>query len=144
MFSELKVQLRNESYFVEVSEVCSDEQTFAQLGTGLTLSSILAAACNSVCRTSAFLADAANIPLVTYGCHSTTLSAANFHGVTRVTGSFTVMTRFIRSIFLNFKWTTGICIVSMINSLIWMEMADELVVSICVTFYFGCVLICSW
>ena len=32
MFGELKVQLRNESLFVEVSEVCSGEQTFAQNG----------------------------------------------------------------------------------------------------------------
>ena len=35
MFGELKVQLRNESQFVELSEVCSGEQTFAQLRTGL-------------------------------------------------------------------------------------------------------------
>ena len=36
MFGELKVQLRNESQFVELSEVCSGEQTFAQLRTGFT------------------------------------------------------------------------------------------------------------
>ena len=35
-FGELNVQLRNESKFVEVSEVCSGEQTFAQLRTGFT------------------------------------------------------------------------------------------------------------
>ena len=39
MSGELKVQLRNESQFVEVSEVCSGEQTFAQIRTGFRLGS---------------------------------------------------------------------------------------------------------
>ena len=37
MFGELKVQLRNESSFVELSEVCSANKTLAQLKTGLRL-----------------------------------------------------------------------------------------------------------
>ena len=41
IFGELKVQLRNEPLFVEVSEVCSGEQTFAQLRTGFTLHAAL-------------------------------------------------------------------------------------------------------
>ena len=41
IFGELKVQLRNESWFVEVSEGCSGEQTFAQLRTGFTLHAAL-------------------------------------------------------------------------------------------------------
>ena len=35
MFGELKVQLRNESEFDELSEVCSTNKHFAQLRTGL-------------------------------------------------------------------------------------------------------------
>ena len=41
IFSELKVQLRNKSQFVEVSEVCLGEQTFAQLRTGFRPSLLL-------------------------------------------------------------------------------------------------------
>ena len=36
MFSELKVQLRNELQFVELSEVCSANKQFAQLRTVFT------------------------------------------------------------------------------------------------------------
>ena len=35
MFGELKVQLKNESYFVELSEVCSANKHSIQLRTGL-------------------------------------------------------------------------------------------------------------
>ena len=36
MFGELKVQLKNELYFVELSEICSANKQFAQLRTGST------------------------------------------------------------------------------------------------------------
>ena len=42
MFSELKVQLRNELQFVELSEVCSANKQFVQLRTGLSLAFELA------------------------------------------------------------------------------------------------------
>ena len=35
MFGELKVQLRNKLWFVELSKVCSANKQFAQLRTGL-------------------------------------------------------------------------------------------------------------
>ena len=70
--------------------------------------------------------------MVTYGCETTTLSINAFYPNTaRTTGTYTEISRFIRSIIVNFNWTIGISIVTIFNSSSsWREVADELDVGI--------------